>query len=567
MDVKILKQRCTELKVLYVEDNEDAKIATLKLLNFFFHNIITAEDGQDGLDKFKNQEFDLIISDIIMPRLNGIEMLEEIRKFNSDVPILYFSAFNETNNFIKAIELGTDAFIIKPIKQDQFISAISRVVDRLDFKRADKRYKDALELEVKERTKELEYKLYYDELTGLLNRVAFFEKLTQITMPVVFLIDIDKFKIINKVYSDRVGSIVLSKFAQFLSAFAEEESFLVYRLSGDEFVILDTTSDLDLDKYEIFVTKLFKELRHFKIHIDGFIISIDVTIGLSAVEKESFEKANMALEYAKDHKKQYVMYSESIDTSQRENQLLVYRDKILAAIHEKRVIPVFQPIVDSSENIVKYEALMRIQINDFKEFLYPGEFLDTAIKTRLYEELSSMTIFTVLDRMENSKSDISINFTYSDIENKPFIHDLEVFFSHSPHLGKRAVFEITESESIKNYDSVKSFIKRFRKFGVRIAIDDFGSGFSNFEYILEILPDYLKIDGSLIKVIDTDSRSYTLVQAIVEFSHRLGIKVIAEYVYSKVIFDMLKDLNVDEYQGFYFSEPLLELDENYKKKI
>lgn len=131
----------------------------------------------------------------------------------------------------------------------------------------------------------------------------------------------------------------------------------------------------------------------------------------------------------------------------------------------------------------------------------------------------------------------------------------EYFITHSG-VGQRAVFEITETESIENYDDVKSFIKRFREYGVKIAIDDFGTGFSNFEYILEIEPDYLKIDGSLVKDIDTNSRSYTLVEAIVQFSHRLGIKVIAEFVHSQTIFIMLKDLGVDEYQGFYFSEPL-----------
>jgi len=191
--------------------------------------------------------------------------------------------------------------------------------------------------------------------------------------------------------------------------------------------------------------------------------------------------------------------------------------------------------------------------------LYPGEFLSIAIKTRLYDKLSSIVIFNGIKVLEKTESSFSFNFTYSDIKNKSLMHELEEYFESNPRLGERTIFEITESESIRNYDDVKRFIKYFRNYGVQIAIDDFGSGFSNFEYILEIEPDYLKIDGSLIKSIDTDKRSYTLVQAIVKFSHQLGIKVIAEYVHSETIFKMLKVLDVDQFQGFYFSEPLQQI--------
>jgi EAL domain-containing protein (putative c-di-GMP-specific phosphodiesterase class I) len=150
---------------------------------------------------------------------------------------------------------------------------------------------------------------------------------------------------------------------------------------------------------------------------------------------------------------------------------------------------------------------------------------------------------------------LSFNFTYSDIVNTEFLNKLELFFKKVPDSGSRVVFEITENESMESYDVVKEFINRFRKYGIRIAIDDFGSGFSNFNYILEMEPDYLKIDGSLIKDIDTNPKSLTMTEAIVNFSKKLGIKVIAEYVHSEKIFIMLRDIGVDEFQGFYFAQP------------
>jgi c-di-GMP phosphodiesterase len=199
---------------------------------------------------------------------------------------------------------------------------------------------------------------------------------------------------------------------------------------------------------------------------------------------------------------------------------------------------------------------MRLQEKNSEKLILPAHFLDVAIKTRQYDELSSSTIFKALDLIKSSSHTLSINFTYSDIKNILFTEQLKDFFTKNSNVGNRTVFEITESESIENYDDVKAFIKCFRVYGVKIAIDDFGAGFSNFEYILEIEPDYLKIDGSLIKNIDKDPKAHTLVEAIVQFSHKLEIKIIAEYVHSQQIFEMLKELNVDEYQGFYFYEPL-----------
>ena len=92
--------------------------------------------------------------------------------------------------------------------------------------------------------------------------------------------------------------------------------------------------------------------------------------------------------------------------------------------------------------------------------------------------------------------------------------------------------------------------------GCKIAIDDFGSGYSNFAYLVKLKPDYIKIDGSLVKNIDIDKNSLLIVKTINDFTHSLGFKTVAEYVHSKEVFDILKEIGIDEYQGFHFFEPL-----------
>ena len=119
----------------------------------------------------------------------------------------------------------------------------------------------------------------------------------------------------------------------------------------------------------------------------------------------------------------------------------------------------------------------------------------------------------------------------------------------------RLVFEILESENFSDYDFLEEFVLKYKKLGVKIAIDDFGSGYSNFIRIIRLKPDYLKIDGSLIKNIDKDNNSYEIVKSIIAFSKTLDIKTIAEYVHSEEIFNLLLELDVDEFQGYYFGKP------------
>ncbi|MEA2099583.1 MAG: EAL domain-containing protein [Campylobacterota bacterium] len=559
IDIKKLKKISENLKLLYIEDDEVARATMLEMLGRFFKDITIAVDGRDGLETFKNGSFDLILTDINMPHMTGIEMLSEIRKFDTNIPVLVISAHNESDFFLKTLKLGVDDYILKPLEHNQFILAIQKVVEKIDLKKQVIRYQNHLEEEVQNRTLELQKKLYYDDLTSVLSRYSFFEDIKSMDMPVIFFIDIDKFKVINEIYGTSTGSLVLKKFAKFLLDFVESTSYKVYRLSADEFILADNVEYIEHDLYEKFVENLLEKLSCFQVILDDDFITIDVTIGISVDQKDLLECAKIALEFAKENKKAFMTYSIEIDSRQEKKDALIWKNKIKSAIEDKRIVPVYQAIVDQTGEIVKYETLMRLRDKDTQKLISPFFFLDIAIKTRLYDTLSSTIIFNALELIASSGATLSINFTFSDIKNRVFIDNIAQYLDDRKNLGKQLVFEIKESESIENYGLVKEFIYRFRSYGVKFAIDDFGSGFSNFEYILDIQPDYLKIDGSLVKKIDTDESAYILVKAIVEFSHKLGIKIIAEFVHNETVFNMLKDLDVDEYQGFYFYEPLEEL--------
>ena len=151
--------------------------------------------------------------------------------------------------------------------------------------------------------------------------------------------------------------------------------------------------------------------------------------------------------------------------------------------------------------------------------------------------------------------------SFKDILDTDFIISLDKNLDKIDNEKKeRIVFEILESDYITDYSLLEDFVIKYRNQGIKIAIDDFGTGYSNFAHILKIRPNYIKIDGSLIKNINTDKNSYELVKSIIDFSKALNIKVIAEFVHSREVYESILNLGVDEFQGFYLGEPSLNIE-------
>ena len=151
--------------------------------------------------------------------------------------------------------------------------------------------------------------------------------------------------------------------------------------------------------------------------------------------------------------------------------------------------------------------------------------------------------------------DISINLSALDIEKPLTRKKLHALLETNAKDAHRIVFELLEDEQIKDFELIKEFIRDIKSYGAKIAIDDFGAGYSNFERLLNYQPDILKIDGSLVKNIETNSYSLSVVKTIVAFAKEQNIKIIAEYVENENIYNILYSLGVDYSQGYYFGKP------------
>ncbi|NPA60015.1 MAG: diguanylate cyclase [Epsilonproteobacteria bacterium] len=260
-DINELIDYATKLNILYVEDNELTRKATQIILNEFFDNIIVGVDGEDGLEKFKTNDIDIIITDIDMPRMDGLAMLGEIRKIDENVSVLIFSAHNDTDFFMNSIHLGVDGYLFKPLELDQFEKAVFKSIRNVKLQKENFEYKNKLEQKVREQVnilrdkeQELEVKsrqAHYDQLTSIYNRHRFnelFEIEKERTdrsngIMSIVIIDIDDFKKINDTYGHNVGDIVLKTFSQLIQNKIRISDILA-RWGGEEFVILLPDTDV-----------------------------------------------------------------------------------------------------------------------------------------------------------------------------------------------------------------------------------------------------------------------------------------------------------------------------------
>ena len=282
-------------------------------------------------------------------------------------------------------------------------------------------------------------------------------------------------------------------------------------------------------------------------------------MGISIAQEEPVKTAGIALKKAKKANMKFFVYNNEIDTKEVIKKSMYWREKIKLAIEEDLVTPFYQPIFNREKQIVKYETLMRLRDkNDEGEVIYlsPYLFLDISVKTKQYLQLSNQVISKAFADLSKTDKQVSLNLSFKDILDLDFVISLDKNLDKIDNQKKQQiVFEILESDYITDYTLLEEFIVKYREQGIQIAIDDFGTGYSNFAHILKIRPNYIKIDGSLIKNINTEKSSYELVKSIIDFSKALNIKVIAEFVHSAEVYKTVLELGVDEFQGFYLAEP------------
>ena len=389
---------------------------------------------------------------------------------------------------------------------------------------------------------------YVDSLTSLPNLLALKRDLETMKTPTLILFNIDNFRGINDFYGHEVGDHILIELSRRLKGYYSD-SGSVYRLGSDEFVCL---SEEPFDVFYLMevLTKLNNEAYMYK----NSEIMITLSCGVCEEKEHIIEKAVAALNSAKKTNRPFDIYSHHLESKEDFEQNILWTARLKEALDEKRLVTYYQPILAVGlERAQKFETLVRLVDRDGTVHS-PNSFMDVAKHSKLYFRITQSVVEQAFEYFRDKNYEFSVNISIDDILDEQtrdyMIAQLQIF----PE-PQRVIFEILETEEISEFDIMNAFVQEIRSIGARVAIDDFGSGYSNYSYIIKLHADFLKIDSSLIKNIDIDRDSEIVVESIIMSAKKLGIKTIAEFIHSESVMEKVKSMGVDFIQGYHIGKP------------
>ena len=394
-----------------------------------------------------------------------------------------------------------------------------------------------------------------DLLTNLLNNRALTYKLKHSKRVNYFLFNIDDFSNINNAYGYEIGDEVLKRVSSFLNILKPQGSDL-YRFCSDKFVIV---YEEDID--EIAIAKIADSIlsffSHTEIEIDEDIdLFVSLSIGIScSVGLINITQAELAIEELRMTKNNnFNIYNSNSQYVYQAQQNIYWIQKVKEAVTEENIIVYFQPIVNNKTKLIeKYECLARIK--DDEEIVSPYMFLHAAKASGNLSNVTKSIIAQSFKKFHNTAYEFSLNITGEDLQLEYLEYYLMKFSKKYNIDPSRVVLEVLEDITSLDNITIARQLSKFKELGFKIAIDDFGAENSNMSRLLEVEPDYLKIDGAFIKNIIEDKKSQVIVDAIVMICRQSNIKIIAEFIHNAEVQQKIESLGIDYSQGYYFGEP------------
>ena len=424
-------------------------------------------------------------------------------------------------------------------------------------------------------TRQMSYQATHDALTGLINRLEF-ERRTQEALEhaqaspshhVLCYLDLDRFKVVN----DTAGHIAGDNMLREVAALVKEtvrDSDTAARLGGDEFGLL--LLGCPLPKARQIADDVVRKISEYRFVWKDKIFNVGVSVGLVEISRESgsleelLSAADSACYGAKKQGNHVHVYSAHDEAVARHRGEIHWLQRLQTAIKENRFELLAQPIFSATaitNDGPALEVLLRLQDDNVPGGIAPAEFLRAAERYRLMTEVDRWVVQTALTalgrggiRLPEGRS-LAINLSGQTLGDPNFLEFVVECLDRTGVTPQQVCFEVTESSVITNIDHARRFIGVLHGMGCRFALDDFGRGLSSFANLKNLSIDYLKIDGSFIRNLASDSVNQAMVAAMVKLARTLNFKVIAEQVEDGAALDAARKMGVDFLQGFQLGRP------------
>lgn len=421
------------------------------------------------------------------------------------------------------------------------------------------------------------YLVDHDPLTGLLNQQGamlilenMIDRAARTERPVCcIMLGLDRFTQVNELYGRTTGDALLTAIANHLSAsvrqgdaISRQPESLIARAGGDRFMII--LADTDSDGGRIACERILSGMRNIGVESAAGAVRCDSHAGIAchprhgACAAELVSHAEIALLAAREERvRRMVEFSQDLQsTHHAESRVL---QMLFDAFDEDRFLLHFQPVLNLRDGSVRhYEALVRIESSE-GGLIMPGGFIPTAERHGLVALIDYIVLHRAFSHLagtrNNDEFSLAVNISAAHFGDRELLGWLETVFAENVVSPRQLMFEITETAALHNIAMARDFMEPLHKLGCRFALDDFGVGFSSFEYLRLLPVDFVKIDGSFIRHLPDNAEDRAIARAITEVAHATGRQVIAEFVESALHLELLTEMGVDFAQGYHIGRP------------
>jgi diguanylate cyclase (GGDEF)-like protein len=572
-------------KILIIDDEKSARMVLEDFLDDSGFEVLTAENGREGLVLVQQENPDVVLTDIRMPVMDGLEVIEAMQDNTPFTPVIIVSGEGVMDNVISALRLGAWDYILKPIRDLEVLrQTIQRSLERSSQLQFEKNYQENLEEEVREKTARLkaevfakeiaqgqvEHEAYHDSLTQMGNRLLCMKELEKIHLHGrpdhhigLLYFDIRSLKNINDAYGYSFGDTLLIYIADRLYGSIPQNTKF-YRMGGDEFAVFLEGEEEEI----IYLANSICDSIKQPYQIGNEAINVNFAFGLTLgsnpavmAEKLINEATFAHLQAKRTTIDSVVVYDD--DLHKKHLRRLCLEKDMPRSLAAGEFSMAFQPIVNiKARMLYGFEGLLRWN-NNREGIVSPEEFIAISEENEFILELGEWALdhacrFWQKSGLHEKGLTLSINISSKQFRLQGLVSKFHHIIEEAHIPFEKLCLEITESALMTQVEETARKLGDFRKHKIKIAIDDFGTGYSSLKYLSDFPVDSIKIDMSYVQKMENNPKIYELIKIMAKIASVFGLDLIGEGVETQVQRDLLNRIGCYLQQGYLYSKPIPE---------